>query len=116
MNPFCEIAVEEAIRMKEKGIAKEVFFSDLFFSRNGKFVLSCSNPLRGLVRSLLSLWDQRAPKNKSALHLQWDAVGLFRLFIGIISNDLPLSSSPQTFIHVNFGNIRKHIRTLLFRL
>lgn len=24
MNPFCEIAVEEAIRMKEKGIAKEV--------------------------------------------------------------------------------------------
>jgi len=24
MNPFCEIAVEEAVRMKEKGIAKEI--------------------------------------------------------------------------------------------
>ena len=24
MNPFCEIAVEEAIRLKEKGIAEEI--------------------------------------------------------------------------------------------
>lgn len=24
MNPFCEIAVEEAVRMKEKKIAKEI--------------------------------------------------------------------------------------------
>lgn len=24
MNPFCEIAVEEAVRMKEKGVASEV--------------------------------------------------------------------------------------------
>ncbi len=24
MNPFCEIAVEEAVRLKEKGIATEV--------------------------------------------------------------------------------------------
>ena len=24
MNPFCEIAVEEAVRLKEKGLAKEV--------------------------------------------------------------------------------------------
>ncbi|HCY56857.1 MAG TPA: electron transfer flavoprotein subunit beta, partial [Oceanicaulis sp.] len=24
MNPFCEIAVEEAIRMKEKGLAEEI--------------------------------------------------------------------------------------------
>src|SRR5664279_6488947 len=24
MNPFCEIAVEEAVRMKEKGLAEEV--------------------------------------------------------------------------------------------
>src|SRR3954462_8758519 len=24
MNPFCEIAVEEAVRLKEKGIAKEI--------------------------------------------------------------------------------------------
>jgi electron transfer flavoprotein beta subunit len=24
MNPFCEIAVEEAVRMKDKGIAKEI--------------------------------------------------------------------------------------------
>lgn len=24
MNPFCEIAVEEAIRLKEKKVAKEV--------------------------------------------------------------------------------------------
>jgi electron transfer flavoprotein beta subunit len=24
MNPFCEIAVEEAVRLKEKGIVKEI--------------------------------------------------------------------------------------------
>ena len=24
MNPFCEIAVEEAVRLKEKGIASEI--------------------------------------------------------------------------------------------
>lgn len=24
MNPFCEIAVEEAIRLKEKGVTKEI--------------------------------------------------------------------------------------------
>jgi electron transfer flavoprotein alpha/beta subunit len=24
MNPFCEIAVEEAVRLKEKGVATEV--------------------------------------------------------------------------------------------
>lgn len=31
MNPFCEIAVEEAVRLKEKGIAKEVGLSFFFF-------------------------------------------------------------------------------------
>ena len=25
MNPFCEIAIEEAVRLKEKNIVKEVF-------------------------------------------------------------------------------------------
>ena len=24
MNPFCEIAMEEAVRLKEKGVAKEI--------------------------------------------------------------------------------------------
>jgi hypothetical protein len=35
MNPFCEIAVEEAVRLKEKGVATEIVASPSVHSRSG---------------------------------------------------------------------------------
>ena len=36
MNPFCEIAVEEAVRLKEKGVAEEIVMVSIGPSRPRK--------------------------------------------------------------------------------
>ena len=65
MNPFCEIAVEEAVRLKEKGLAKEVVAVSMGpkASQVSKLETPPSVNLLSLARSL---WPRPRVQRRSA--------------------------------------------------
>lgn len=58
VNPFCEIAIEEAVRLKEKGIATEIVAVTIGTSQAGKQLRSAL--ALGADRAILVETDQKA--------------------------------------------------------
>jgi electron transfer flavoprotein beta subunit len=76
INPFCEIAVEEAVRLKEAGIATEV----VVVSIGDK---SCQEQLR----TALALGADRAIQIEAALNL--DALNIAKLLQKVVEEEQP---------------------------
>lgn len=76
INPFCEIAVEEAVRLKEAGIATEV----IVVSIGDK---SCQEQLR----TALALGADRAIQIEAALNL--DALNIAKLLQKVVAEEQP---------------------------
>lgn len=77
MNPFCEIAVEEAVRLKEQGLASEVVVASIGVQ-----------PVQEQLRSALALGADRA------LHIATDSV-LEPLAIAKVLHALVQQEQPQ---------------------
>ncbi|MGJ8693375.1 MAG: electron transfer flavoprotein subunit beta/FixA family protein [Thalassotalea sp.] len=76
MNPFCEIAVEEAIRLKESGVASEVV------------VVTIGNKLaQEQLRSALALGADRAIHIETELQL--DSLNIAKLLHTVVKEELP---------------------------
>ena len=65
MNPFCEIAVEEAVRLKEKGVAKEVVAVSMGPKASQVSKLE-TPPSVNLLSVAQSLWPRPRLKRRSA--------------------------------------------------
>eukprot|EP00197_Chlamydomonas_leiostraca_P011991 CAMPEP_0202861310 /NCGR_PEP_ID=MMETSP1391-20130828/2754_1 /ASSEMBLY_ACC=CAM_ASM_000867 /TAXON_ID=1034604 /ORGANISM="Chlamydomonas leiostraca, Strain SAG 11-49" /LENGTH=252 /DNA_ID=CAMNT_0049540679 /DNA_START=220 /DNA_END=978 /DNA_ORIENTATION=+ len=77
MNPFCEIALEEAVRLKEKGVAKEVLAVSLG-----------PQQAQDTLRTALALGADRALHVPSATELQPLAVA--RLLAALAKREAPV--------------------------